>query len=156
VSRYLVVALVRLLLLVAAGWFAFSEEALGEGAPMVSRMAVVLAFLVLSIVLGELDRLRTHFSLLIGALRGAGGSAAAARITQEVAASLDGGATETRHDPREAVDILVRALGAGDAQTRAKVHARLRTLTGQDLPPDPATWAKWWSRNRAAFGKPPA
>jgi hypothetical protein len=155
VSRYLVVALVRLLLLVAAGWFAFSETALGEDVPLVSRMAVVLSFLVLSIVLGELDRLRTHFALLLGALRSAGGSAAA-RVTQVVAATLDGNPGETRPDPREAVDILVKALGAGDAQTRAKVHARLRTLTGQDLPPDAGTWAAWWSKNRAAFGRPKA
>jgi hypothetical protein len=154
VARYLVVALVRLLLLAAAGWFAFADDALGAGAPLLSRIAVVLAFFVLSILLGEFDRLRSHFALLLAALRSSGGSPQAAAATHALAQALEGGAVGPP-DPREAVEILVKALRARNPDTRQRVHERLRTLTGQDLPLDPKAWESWWAAHRDGWkGKP--
>ncbi|MDA1196032.1 MAG: hypothetical protein O2894_12740, partial [Planctomycetota bacterium] len=80
IARVLITSLVRFALLFFAGWFAFAEDALGGEAPMVSRIGLVLMCLVLSILVGEVDRLRTHFGLLVGALRAAGGGGAAASL----------------------------------------------------------------------------
>lgn len=159
VTRYLVVVLIRLLLIVAAGWFAFAPDALGDGAPLASRLALVLAFLLLSVLFGELDRLRTHFGLLLAALRSGGGAAGTTtRAASEaldaalrMGPGLEGAAAEPKRDDRASVDILIKALSTRDADTRARVHAHLRRLTGQELPADPKAWASWWAGARADF-----
>lgn len=157
VARLLVVTLVRLAMIFFAGWFAFNEDALGAGAPMVSRIGLVLLFLVGSIILGELDKLRTHFGLLIGALRAAGGQGgtAAAAAAAAASAGLDvaGGSMA---DPKASVDILIRALGADDADTRDKAHRHLMRLTGKQLPAETALWERWWQENRSRYKGPPA
>ena len=147
VARVLVVALVRLALIFFAGWFAFREDALGAGASTVSRMGVVLLFLVVSILVGELDKLRTHFGLLVGALRAAGSSGGRAAAAAAAASALGG---ETA-DPRASVDILIRALATDDVETREKAHKHLVRLTGKQLPPELALWERWWQENREGF-----
>lgn len=150
-------AAVRLGLLFFAGWFAFKEDALGEGAPLLSRIGLVLVCLMLSIVLGEIDRLRTHFSLLVGALRAAGGgegASQAASAVGAVAASIPL-ADEGSKDPKASVEILLQALSAPDADTVAKAHKHLVRLTGKDLPPTPALWQRWWQENGDDFTGPP-
>lgn len=151
VVRVLVIALVRLGLVFFAAWFAFDEGSLGAGAPLVSRIGIVLVCLVLSILIGELDRIRTHFALLLGALRAAGGAAGGAAVA--AAADLPEAGTS---DPRASVDILIRALGATDAGTVSKAHRHLVRLTGKRLPPDIALWERWWQENRDGYQGPPA
>jgi hypothetical protein len=150
VARVLVIALVRLILLFFAIWFAFREDALGEGASLVSRMGIVLLFLVVFILLGELDKLRTHFGLLVGALRAAGGAGGGAAAAAGAAAALGGDAVP-EPDTRASVDILIRALGAPDADTRDKAHKHLVRLTGKNLPAEHALWERWWQENRDRF-----
>ena len=157
VVRVLAIALVRLGLLFYAGWFAFNEESLGEGVSSVSRVGFVLLFLVLSILLGEIDRIRTHFGLLVGALRAAGGASGSpgggvAAAAAAAAQGLPGGADA---DPRASVDILIRALSAGDEETVEKAHKHLIRLTGKKLPPQIALWERWWQENRDGYRGPP-
>jgi len=154
VARLLVVTLVRLAMVFFAGWFAFREDALGQGASMVSRIGIVLLFLVASILLGELDKLRTHFGLLIGALRAAGGPGVAGAAAL-ASAGLDTAAAGSA-DPKASVDILIRALGATDADTRDKAHKHLVRLTGKKLPAEIALWERWWQENRDRYKGPPA
>ncbi len=154
VARLLVVALVRLAMIFFAGWFAFNEEALGAGAPKVSRIGLVLLFLVGSIILGELDKLRTHFGLLIGALRAAGGQGGAAAAAL-ASAGLDTPGSAPA-DPKASVDILIRALGADDGDTRDKAHRHLVRLTGKNLPAETALWERWWQENRSGYKGPPS
>lgn len=142
VVRVLVITLVRLALIFFAAWFAFKEDALGADAALVSRMGVVLLFLVTSILVGEVDKMRTHFGLLIGALRAAGTGGGAPAL---------GGAAGAPQDPRASVDILIQALGAEDADTREKAHKHLVRLTGKNLPAEPALWERWWQENRERF-----
>jgi len=154
VARLIVVALIRLLLIFFAGWFAFKEDALGEGVHLVSRLGLVALFLVVSILLGEFDKLRTHFALLIGALRAAGGGAGGAAGGGAAAAAVAGlglGEATPAADPRASVDILIRALGAGDEDTRDKAHKHLVRLTGKNLPAEVALWERWWQENRDRF-----
>ncbi len=155
VVRVLVVAVVRLGLLFYAGWFAFHEAPLGgEGIPIVGRIGLVLLFLVFSILLGEIDRLRTHFGLLIGALRAAGGAGGAA-AEAAAAAGVAEGAGEAPSDPRASVDILIQAIDADDPETVEKVHQHLVRLTGKNLPAEAALWQRWWQENRESWGGPP-
>ncbi len=152
VARLLVVALIRLILIFFAGWFAFKQDALGEGVHIVSRIGLVLLFLVVSILLGEFDKLRTHFALLIGALRaaGAGGPGGAAAAAAGAIAAA-GGAGAPQADPRASVDILIRALASDDDDTRDKAHKHLVRLTGKNLPAETALWERWWQENRDKF-----
>ncbi len=155
--RVLVMAAVRLGLLFYAGWFAFAPEALGEGTSMVSRIGLVLVCLMLSILLGEIDRLRTHFSLLVGALRSAGGGSAASQAAASVSAAAAAIplADEGSKDPKASVEILIRALAAPDLDTVSKAHKHLQRLTGKDLPPEHALWQRWWQENRDDYAGPP-
>lgn len=149
VVRVLVTTLVRLALIFFAAWFAFKDDALGEGVSLVSRFALVLLFLVAAILVAEVDKLRTHFGLLIGALRAAGAGGGAAGGASAAAAMA--GDARAAEDPRASVDILVRALGARDAGTREKAHKHLVRLTGKNLPPERALWERWWQENREGF-----
>lgn len=154
--RVLVIALVRLGLIFYAAWFAFKEDSLGVGASIVSRIGLVLVCLVLSILLGELDRIRTHFGLLVGALRAAGsaGGGSAAAAAAAAAPLVPPEAADA--DPRASVDILVRALSAEDPGTVAKAHRHLVRLTGKQLPAEVALWERWWQENRDEYKGPPA
>lgn len=125
---------------------------------MVSRIGLVLLFLVGSIILGELDRVRTHMGLLIGALRAAGGgegSPTAAAAAAAAAAGMEGVGVPPA-DPKASVDILIRALGAPDPSTQDKAHKHLQRLTGKNLPAETALWERWWQENREAYTGPPA
>ncbi len=153
VVRLLVVAFVRLAMIFFAGWFAFNEDALGAGASIVSRIGLVLLFLVGSILLGEIDKLRTHFRLLIGALRAAGGQGGAAAAVAGSGLDVADGASA---DPKASVDILIRALGAPDDTTRTNAHKHLVRLTGKNLPPELALWERWWQENRDRYEGPPS
>jgi len=156
VVRVLVVAFVRFAFVFFAGWFAFNEDALGVGAPLVSRLAFVLLFLVVSILLGEIDRLRTHFGLLIGALRAAGGGqGGGVDAAAQAASTALGGDAPPAADPKASIEILIRALGAADAGTRENARHHLQRLTGKNLPADAALWARWWQENRGAYEAPP-
>ena len=57
-------------------------------------------------------------------------------------------------DPRASVDILIRALGTDDEDTRAKAHAHLKRLTGKNMPPQQAAWDAWWQAHRDDFQGP--
>jgi hypothetical protein len=142
VVRVLILTLVRLAFLFFAAWFALKEDALGEGTSLVSRFGIALLFLVAAILVAEVDKLRTHFGLLLGALRAAGTGNAASAV---------GAATAASQDPRASVDILVQALGAEDADTREKAHKHLVRLTGKNLPAEAALWERWWQENRDRF-----
>ncbi|MDF1701548.1 MAG: hypothetical protein P1V36_10375 [Planctomycetota bacterium] len=161
VVRVLVVAVVRLGLLFYAGWFAFHDAPLGtEGLPIVSRIGLVLICLILSVLLGELDGLRTHFGLLVGGLRAAGraggGQNQALEETLTAAAGAVSLPTAASADPKASVDILIQALATKDPTTVEKVHKHLVRLTGKKLPPQSALWERWWQENRDAWAGPPA
>lgn len=150
VVRVLVGALVQFILLFFAGWFAFKEDALGPDVHLVSRMGLVAVCLVTAILLAELTKLRTHFGMIIGAMRAAsaaGGSPAPQAVDTLEAAIVPGLAA----DPRAAVDILVTALATDDAETRDRAHRHLMRLTGKNLPPETALWERWWQENRDRF-----
>ena len=139
-TRIVLNALLRLAFLGIAGWFAFGGEQALPDAHMVTRISLVALAIGVSILLGEAGMLRTHFDMLLAALR-AGTAATAAGATT-------GGAPR---DDKAAIDVLVRALGSREASTREKAHKHLRRLTGQDLPEDPESWNRWWAANRDAY-----
>jgi hypothetical protein len=138
-SRILVNALLRLVFLAVAGWFAFGGETALPGAPLFTRIALVVLALGVSILLGEVGMLRAHFDMLLAALRAGTASAAAS------------GAGAVPRDDKAAIDVLVRALGSREPSTREKAHKHLKRITGQDLPEDPQAWGRWWSENRESF-----
>lgn len=129
-TRLLLNALLRLVFLGFALWIALGGEAALPGAPMVTRVGVVLLFLGLSILLGEVAMQRDHLSMLLKLIR-AGSSA--------------------RRDDREAVDILIQGLSSSEAQVRERALHHLRRLTGQNLPADAQRWQAWWAAHREGF-----
>ena len=150
VVRVLVGALVQFTLMFFAGWFAFKEDALGPDVHVVSRMGLVLVCLVAGILISELTKMRTHFGMMVGAMRAA--SAAGGPPTPEAVDALEAAATPgLAADPRAAVDILLGALSSDDAETRERAHRHLVRLTGKNLPPEPALWQRWWQENRDRF-----
>ena len=104
VVRVLVIALVQLTLVFFAGWFAFNPDALGSDlsamTSRVSRIGLVLLCLVSAVLTAELAKLRTHMSMLLGALRAASGGSGG---------GLPAAAGAPAADPRAAVDILLQA-----------------------------------------------
>lgn len=150
VVRVLVGALVQVTLIFFAGWFAFKQDALGPEVHLVSRMGLVLLCLVLAIILAELTKLRSHFGMIVGAMRAASaaGTAPASESMEALQAATSPGLAE---DPRAAVDILVTALATDDAETRERAHRHLVRLTGKNLPPEVALWQRWWQENRERF-----
>ena len=115
---------------------------------MVSRMGLVLVCLVLGIVIGEIGKLRSHFGMIIGALRAA--SASGATLSSEAL----GAGPVASPDPQAAVDILLEALASDDAETKERAHRHLVRLTGKSLPPETALWERWWQENRDRFPGP--
>lgn len=151
--RLVVSLFVRLLLLFFAGWFAIADSALPSDASVVSRVGLSLLFLIASLLVGEVSTVRLHVGMLLGALRKVSGGAGA--VSDAVAKQIGTQAVPpTAGSVRESVDILIKALGANDADTRQKAHAHLRRLTGQDLPPDAERWRAWWSKARDTFEPP--
>ena len=140
-TRFLVGALIRFVLLGFGVWFAIRADALGEGAPLISRIGITLLFVVLSILVGEVSQMRLHLSLVA---RGALQAARAGGTTLPEASKAP--------DPKAPVEILLQALRATSGETQAKAHAHLKRLTGADLPPDPAAWDAWWAEHKDQFG----
>lgn len=126
-SRVVIVFVIRLVFLFFAVWIAVKPEAI-EGASLIARIGFVALFLVMAVMVGEVARLHTQFEMFIRALRSAG-----------VKVQDDGGKTD-----KEAIGILIRALGSRDEETREKAHRHLKRLSGQELPPDPKAWERWW------------
>ena len=149
VVRVLVIALVQLTLVFFAGWFAFNPDSLGSDlsalTSRVSRIGLVLLCLVAAVLTAELAKLRTHMSMLLGALRAASGGPGVP------GAQIPASAGAAAADPRAAVDILLQALASDDAETSKKAHQHLKRLTGKDLPPETALWERWWQENRENF-----
>lgn len=141
--RLLIGALVRLALIFFAVWFGAVPQALPAAVPLVSRLGLALLFFLTAMLIGEVGGLRTHFRLLLGAIRGV--QAAEGRGEGE------GAADEAPADVRVAIDTLIPALESPDAETRVKVHAHLIRLTGQKLPAERAAWDTWWKGARGGF-----
>ena len=86
-------------------------------------------------LIGEVATLHTQFEMFIRALRAAG---------------LEVSAKDAAKSDKEAVGILIRALGSREENTRKLAHRNLVRLTGQDLPPEKEVWEKWYREHRAA------
>jgi hypothetical protein len=127
-------ALLRLMLFAAAMWIAFGGETSLAGAHVVTRLALVILFTAVAIVLGEVAQQREHMGMLLKLMRAGAPS---------------------RRDDKEAIDILLQGLSAKDASTRDRAYHHLKRLTGQDLPAEPALWQAWWAANRDAFQAQP-
>lgn len=124
---------VQAALLGFAIYFAFTESAL-PSATTAARIGLVVLFVVASFVVGEVSRVRTHVGALLAALRA--GVAGAGGVPR---------------DDKAAVDVLVRALSAEDADVRVKAHRNLVRLTGKSFTMDPAAWQEWWKDAREGF-----
>ena len=136
-TRLVVVFVVRLVFIGLAVWMVLAPDAL-PGAHWILRAALCATFLVLSVLVGEMATLHTQFELFIRALRAAG-----VQVKEEDSLKAD----------REAVAILIRALGSREASTREKAHRNLVRLTGKDFPPERETWEAWWrERQKPAAG----
>lgn len=133
-TRLLLNALLRLAFLGFALWIGLGGEAALPGAPLATRIGLMLLFLAVSILLGEVAQQRDHLGALLKLLKGM--------------------APGAKRDDREAVDILLQGLASKDPAVREKVHHHLRRLTGQDLPPDPEAWRAWWAVSRETFQAP--
>lgn len=134
--KVLVGLLVQLGLLAFAVYVVVADAAL-PGASMLTRAGLATTAVAVGVVYGETTRLRAHMGALLAALQ----------------SGL--GATVPRDD-KQAIDVLVSALGSQDAAVREKAHRNLVRLTGQDLPPDAARWAAWWREARPTFRAPAA
>ena len=133
--RLVMNALLRLLLFAGGLWIAFGGETALSGAHVVTRLAFVILFTAVAIVLGEVAQQREHLGMLLKLIRAG---------------------APTRRDDKEAIDILLQGLTAKDASTRDRAHHHLKRLTGQDMPPEPALWQAWWAANRDAFQAQPS
>jgi hypothetical protein len=142
-SRVLVAAVVRIVLLAVAVWFAVAPAPLGPETPLFSRIALVVLALVLSILVGEIVQMRLHLGLLVGALRQLGPSASGAAVAADVEEALRSGKSPVPAAER-AVPILIQALEGKDESARRAAHDHLCRLTGQSLPPEAAAWRAWW------------
>ncbi len=150
-SRLIIALILRILLLLFAGWFAFAPDALPEGVSIVSRIGLATAFLVLMMLIGEVGTMRMHMGMLVSALRAGGTPGASAAAVAATANAMGVGASGGTRNDAASVDILIQALKTNDADVRAKAHAHLTRLTGQTMPDDVATWQKWWDDNRDTF-----
>jgi len=52
---------------------------------------------------------------------------------------------------REAVDLLVRAVGTKNEAARRVAVEKLEELTGQSFGEDRGAWQRWWEANRSRF-----
>lgn len=154
--RLVVSLVVRLILLFYAGWFAVAESALHPDTSIVSRIGLSLLFLILSLFVGEITTLRMHVGMVLGALRRVSGGEGL--VPEAVAAEMGGatGVLPDAGDVREAIDILVTAMGSDSDEARGMAHGQLLRLTGQSLPPVAEAWERWWAENREGFVPPEA
>lgn len=150
-SRYLIAAVVRVVLLATGCWFAFGTDALGPDTPLLSRVGLVVLAFVLSTVVGTMVEMRLHLGMLVGALkelRKSPEAVAHATEASEPRASKDRGAAE-QPPGLAAVPILIAALDGRAGSGREAAHAHLQRITGQSLPANADAWRTWW----AAQGK---
>ena len=136
--------LIRLLLVALGLWFAFADAALPGDTHLVTRYGLMVLCFILNILVGEVARNRLHVDGIVGAMR-------QVRAGGGLDGAMDSFEDVPKRDPREAVDTLVQALGVTKGDTRTKVHAHLKRLTGQDLPADASAWSSWWDANREAY-----
>jgi hypothetical protein len=132
-SRVLSLLLIQVLLIAFAIYVGVSDSAF-PGAPTVARVGLVVLSIAVCFLAGEVARISTHFRALLGALQ------------QQTAAA-------TPRNDREAVDVLVAALGSANGDTRDMAWKNLRRITGQDLPLDEARWKEWWAGAREGFSR---
>jgi hypothetical protein len=129
-SRLVVNAVLRLFLMGSGLWIAFSPDAL-PGAPLFTRAALLMLFVSVAILLGEMGQLREHMGMLLKVLRA--------------------GAGQGKRDDRDAIDLLIQGLSSQDASTREKAHHHLKRLTRQDMPAKPELWQAWWAAHRESY-----
>jgi hypothetical protein len=152
-ARLIISFVLRLVLFFFAGWFAIAESALPPGVSMVSRIGLATLFLIVAILVGEVANMRMHLGMLLGALRAVGGGAGAASgVVSKLIGETEGTTSKAASaDPRDSIDILIRALGSRDEDTRTKAHHHLQRLTGQSFGAAPADWESWWAGARESF-----
>jgi len=134
------------LVLVAMAFLAWFEEFLpgsdwiaeNLGSDFVIR--IVLGILCLWVLVQEAARrhMQESFLQLITALRGFQASMAG------------GGEGAGSAEKRQAVEILIEALGSGDPKVRATSVEHLARITGVNLGEDTAAWRDWAQRNLGA------
>lgn len=145
--RLVLVFVLRLLAMALAGWIALAPQAL-PGAHPVTRAGLAAMLLVFSLLLGEVDKLRTQFDALLRALRRATGTVA------EGGDAADGAAASSA--TAEAVPILIRALDSQDADVREKAHKNLVRITGRtELGAERSAWERWWATHGATGEEDP-
>ena len=57
----------------------------------------------------------------------------------------------TAEESRQAVEILIQALGSEREDVRRTAAENLRRMTGQELGTDAGAWEAWWVSNREGF-----
>jgi hypothetical protein len=126
-------AVVRLILIFFAGWFALASDALPEEVPVISRIGLAAVFLIASILVGEVGMLRVNIGAVLHGLK-----------------AVRTGATEEVADPLVAAATLIQGLRTNKDDLREKAHYHLKRITGQDLPPEAEAWEAWLKEQRAA------
>ncbi|MHC4955287.1 MAG: hypothetical protein ACYTGZ_15645 [Planctomycetota bacterium] len=123
------------ILLALAGYSIFVPPAGMEDLPH----RIMLPFVLIACAFTILDnlRMRTHMAELIGAIRHAVGRS---------------GKAPTAEAKGKAIPILLKTLGAGDANARATAARQLAALTGADFGEDAEAWSDWWAENKSRFG----
>jgi hypothetical protein len=129
-GRVLFGLVVQLGFLVLAVYLVVSADAL-PGASHVARVGLAAAALAVGVLYGEISRVRADMARLIRALQ------------QDLSIAKD---------DRMAIDVLVAALSAEDAEKRALAHKHLVRLTGRTFPPDAQPWLTWWKSARPTWG----
>jgi HEAT repeat protein len=56
---------------------------------------------------------------------------------------------------RQAIELLLGALGDKDASVRDMAAQSLRRVTGEGFGAEPSRWREWWEKNKDAFPKNP-
>ncbi len=135
-----------LLVLAGLAWF---EKWLPGHETMASRfgddavLRFVLGLLCVYMVMLVLERQRLELSFkqLLGAFK-----------EFHEMARTDGSPAQVEGKKREAIELLLAALGGADAAIRASAASHLKRLTGQDLGEDPQAWQAWWAQQPDAGG----
>lgn len=137
-----------IVLLVLAGlvwfekWLPGHEVMAGRfGDDGVLRFVLGLLCVYMVMLVLERQRLEQAFKQLLGAFKD---------FHEQVRPA--GSAAGAEDKKREAVQLLVAALGSADAAVRSNAVTHLRRLTGLDLGEDPKSWQAWWAQQRDAGG----
>ena len=107
----------------------------------VLRFVLGLLCLYMVMLVVERQRLEQGFKQLVGAFKDFHEQSRAA-----------GSPAQAGSAKREAVELLVAALGSPDAEIRKNSVSHLKRLTGQDLGEDPQAWQAWWAQQPNARG----